>query len=633
MIKKILLSLLILVAATSAAHAAEESFSDRKAHLAEVSAVRIGYGSGTIRIVVDMTKKVNFVESYAENPSRMILDLQNSWLSPTVKREIELKSLAAKKIRVAQFDPSTVRIVIETMADTKSFHLEGGPKGHRFVIDVGNSEFKPNPEINQPQSDVSDLKEQQERELRERQERERLDRELKERQERERLDRELKEQQERERLDRELKERQERERLDRELKERQERELKERQERERLDRELKEQQERERQDRELKEQQERERQERELKERQERELKERQERELKERQERELKEQQERERQERELKERQERELKERQERELKERQERELKERQERELKERQERERQEQKERERRERELKEQQERELKEQRERERQEQKERERQERELKKQQERELKEQRERERREQKERERQEKRDKKNKDKDDQNKEVNEPFIELDNDLDKITALRGKTIVIDPGHGGNDAGAIGPTGVMEKTVTLKVSLELKKLLEAEGATVIMTRETDTTVSSKGAKASDIEELGARCEVANRAGADIFISIHADSFTRPEARGTTGYYYSKSTTGKGQKLADCIRRNLVEQLGTPSRGTQPCNFYVVKNTDMPATLIELGFISNKEEEQLLNSKEGVQKAAQGILDGIEDYFG
>ena len=198
---------------------------------------------------------------------------------------------------------------------------------------------------------------------------------------------------------------------------------------------------------------------------------------------------------------------------------------------------------------------------------------------------------------------------------------------------MKKITTLSGKIIVIDPGHGGNDAGAIGPTGVMEKSVTLKVALELRKLLEAEGATVIMTRETDTTVSYKGAKASDIEELGARCEVANRAGADIFISIHADSFTRPEARGTTGYYYGKSTTGRGQRLADCIRRNLVEQLGTPSRGTQPCNFYVVRHTDMPATLIELGFISNKDEEKLLDSKEGVQKAAQGILDGIEDYFG
>lgn len=260
----------------------------------------------------------------------------------------------------------------------------------------------------------------------------------------------------------------------------------------------------------------------------------------------------------------------------------------------------------------------------------------------------------RERKEKEKQEKEKQERRDKKDKDKDkdkekdtdksgdkdksddrdkDKDKDVETPFKDLDTDLEKITALKGKLIVIDPGHGGNDAGAIGPTGVMEKTVTLKVALELKRLLEEEGAEVIMTRDTDKTVSEKGAKASDIEELGARCEIANRAGAHIFISIHADSFTRPEARGTTGYYYGKSTSGNGQKLADCIRRNLVEQLGTPSRGTQPCNFYVVKHTDMPATLIELGFISNKDEEKLLDSKEGVQKAAQGIFDGIEDYFG
>ena len=551
MIRKILLSLLILIAATSAAQAAEQNFSERKANLAEVSGVRVGYGSGTIRIVVDLSKKVEFVESYAENPSRMIIDLKDSWLSPTVKREIELKSLAAKKIRVAQFNDTTVRIVIETMAETKPFHLDGGTKGHRLVIDVGNTDFKPNPEANKPKPNADALKQQQERDLKAQQERE------------------LKAQQERD------------------LKAQQERELREQQERE---------QDLARREQELKER------ERQLKEREEQELKKQQERELKEQQEKELKERQERER---ELA-RRERELAQR-ERELKEREEKELKKQQERELKER----------------------------------------EKQERELKKQQERELKEKRERDIKEQrehekmlKEKEKQERREKKDKDKkkdkaedDDKTAEVNEPFKGLENDLGEITALSGKKIVIDPGHGGNDAGAIGPTGVMEKTVTLNVARELRKLLEAEGAQVIMTREGDTTVSAKGAKASDIEELGARCEVANRVGADIFISIHADSFTRPEARGTTGYYYSKSTSGRGQKLADCIRRNLVEQLGTPSRGTQPCNFYVVKHTDMPATLIELGFISNKEEEQLLNSKEGVQKAAQGILDGIEDYFG
>ena len=66
---------------------------------------------------------------------------------------------------------------------------------------------------------------------------------------------------------------------------------------------------------------------------------------------------------------------------------------------------------------------------------------------------------------------------------------------------------------------------------------------------------------------------------------------------------------------------------------MIEQIKTPSRGTQPCNFYVVRNTDMPATLIELAFISNPEEERLLNSRDGIRSAALGILDGIEDYFG
>ena len=471
MIRTIMLSLLILFAATSAVHAAEGDFSERKANLTEISAFRVGYGNGMVRIVLDIGKEVEYTESYAEYPSRMIIDFKNTWLNPTVQRELTLKSVVATKMRLAQFNPTTVRLVVESMAETKLFFLDGGPKGKRFVMDLGRNEPVKKSDIDKKNQE--DAWQQQERELEERRQRE--------------------------------------------IKEREERELKEREERE---------------------------------------LKERQERELKERQERELKERQEREEKERELKEKQERELKKKQERELKKQKEREEKERREREKK--------------------------------------------------------------------------EKRDKKSKDKD---KDKQQPVTEVDKDLNEITALSGKRIVIDPGHGGNDAGAIGPTGVMEKNVTLNVSLELKKLLEAEGAQVILTRYDDSTVSPKGAAASDIEELGARCDVANRVGAEIFISIHADAFTRPEARGTTGYYYSKSTTGRGQRLADCIRRNLVEQLGTPRRGTQPCNFYVVKNTDMPATLIELGFISNKDEEKLLGSEDGVKRAAQGILDGIEDYFG
>ena len=541
MIKRfILLSLLVLFAVTQTAFAAENpSFSDRKANLAEFHSLRVGYGLGTVRIVLDLTRQVEFKESYVENPSRMIVDLQNTWLNPTVQREIELKSTVGKRIRIAQFDPSTVRIVIESMAETKLFFLAGGKSGQRLIIDLGSAEVKEEPELNKPDAERErELQAQREKELQAQRERELQAQREKDLQAQIDRDKEIQDAKERELRQRELElERREQAQRERELQAQRERELQAQQKREK----------------------ELEERERELEKRE----KAQREKELKEQREREVQEQRERDR--------------ERLEQEKREKKEREKLE-----------------------------------KEQREREKKERKERERLE-------------------KEQREHDKKSNRDKE-KDKD-KEREANQPLTELDEDFQSLMTLKGKTIVIDPGHGGNDAGAIGPTGVMEKNVTLKVALELRKLLEAEGAKVIMTRDTDKTVSAKGAKASDIEELGARCDVANRAGADIFISIHADSFTRPEARGTTGYYYSKSTTGRGQQLADCIRRNLVEQLGTPSRGTQPCNFYVVKNTDMPATLIELGFISNKEEEKLLDSDDGVKRAAQGIFDGIEDYFG
>lgn len=194
------------------------------------------------------------------------------------------------------------------------------------------------------------------------------------------------------------------------------------------------------------------------------------------------------------------------------------------------------------------------------------------------------------------------------------------------------ITGLAGHSITIDAGHGGNDSGAIGPTGVTEKRVTLRVALALQKILTSEGATVYMTRTTDTEVSPKGAAASDIEELQARCDVANQHDSDIFISIHMDSFTNGAAKGTTGYYYALGSK-KSRDLADKVRAGVIDQIGTPSRGTQSCNFYVVKHTDMPATLVEVAFISNPTEEKLMNSEDGVQKAAQGIADGIADFFG
>ena len=201
-----------------------------------------------------------------------------------------------------------------------------------------------------------------------------------------------------------------------------------------------------------------------------------------------------------------------------------------------------------------------------------------------------------------------------------------------LTEDVKFSPGVNGKKIVIDAGHGGEDSGAIGPSGVTEKSITLQIAKEVERMLKEAGAKVIMTRSTDTEVSPKHRQATDVDELQARCDVANKAKADIFISIHMDSFTSREASGTTGYYYTKGSASS-KRLAAAIQSELVSQLKTTSRGIKTCNFYVVKHTKMPATLIEVAFVSNPKEEKLLTSKKGVQKAAIGIVNGISDFFG
>jgi len=188
---------------------------------------------------------------------------------------------------------------------------------------------------------------------------------------------------------------------------------------------------------------------------------------------------------------------------------------------------------------------------------------------------------------------------------------------------------ITGKTIVLDPGHGGSDSGAIGPTGVTEKSITLRVATELRQLLLDAGAKVLMTRTTDVDVAPQ--PATDAGELQARCDVANQAKADIFLSIHMDSFSNGSAKGTTGYYYAKGSQA-GKRLADYVRQGVIDQIGTTDRGTKSCNFYVVKNTTMPASLVELAFVSNSQEETLMNSTDGIKKAAKGIFNGMSQYF-
>ena len=445
MVKKFLSSLLVfftmlfIIQETNKAEAEEtsqSSFSAQTAGMAEVKNVRYNMGNGRIRLVLDVTRRIDHKEMFLENPSRIVIDIDNAWIGKDVPKEIELNSTVVSKIRIAQFDKTVVRLVIETSAENNIFYLGGGDVGGRLVIDVGEGAEQPNfiDKLNEGGGSVTVKVEE--------------------------VDEPFKDngnsnkpeviKPDTPKTSEDKPEYTSDDKKDKDKKEKKEKKSK----------------------------------------------------------------------------------------------------------------------------------------------------------------------------------KDKKDKKDKKSKkdDKDDKDKS------DIDKKLDELTTLEDKIIVIDPGHGGNDAGAIGPSGVMEKTVTLKVALELEKLLLAEGAEVIMTRRTDVEVAPRGRHATDIEELKSRCDIANEAEADIFISIHADSFTNPAARGTTCYYFGEGSS-ESKELAESVHPALLEQLKTPSRGVKPCNFYVVRNTDMPAILVELAFISNPQEESLLNYKEGVEKAAQGIFDCIEDYFG
>ena len=186
---------------------------------------------------------------------------------------------------------------------------------------------------------------------------------------------------------------------------------------------------------------------------------------------------------------------------------------------------------------------------------------------------------------------------------------------------------LQGKTIAIDPGHGGSDSGAVG-TYSKEKDITLAISKKVASLLSAAGANVIMTRTTDVDVYAPYDGA--VEELQARCNIANAAKADVFVCIHIDSFDSPSAGGVTAYYNSKTPYDYG--LANYIHLQNMKATNFADRGVKTANFYVLLHTNMPATLLELGFISNPNEEKALNSDAQQQNFAESIVKGLADYF-
>ena len=174
--------------------------------------------------------------------------------------------------------------------------------------------------------------------------------------------------------------------------------------------------------------------------------------------------------------------------------------------------------------------------------------------------------------------------------------------------------------ICIDPGHGGADPGAVGPTGLKEKDVNLAVGLKLAELLKSI-AEVKLTRTKDIAVSLKD-----------RAAIANSWGADYFISVHSNSFTDRKVGGVETWAYAPG--GNGEKLAKAVQPELVKATGFANRGVKfNTAFAVLRDTKAPAILTETGFISNPTEEKLLRDPAFQAKVAKTIAQGVANHLG
>jgi len=227
---------------------------------------------------------------------------------------------------------------------------------------------------------------------------------------------------------------------------------------------------------------------------------------------------------------------------------------------------------------------------------------------------------------------------------------------------ISKLTPKRASkvTVVIDPGHGGRDAGAVG-NGYKEKDINLAVALKVARILRSKGYRVILTRTKDEYVS-----------LYARARMANRSGAHLFVSIHCNASRDPEASGMETYFLSESRTSEeravailensaikydigyvqpdepvGAILGDLLQNLLLEQSYnlamnihraalkmalTKDRGVRQAGFYVLKWVMMPSVLVELGFITNRKEAKKLASPSYQRRLARAIALGIERYI-
>jgi len=193
------------------------------------------------------------------------------------------------------------------------------------------------------------------------------------------------------------------------------------------------------------------------------------------------------------------------------------------------------------------------------------------------------------------------------------------------------------KVVMLDPGHGGEDPGAVSDySGVKEKDINLKIALKTKELLENEGFKVLMTREEDKLEYQPGTTniiQKRKQDLLRRKKMMDEGGADIVVSIHMNKFEKTQYYGAQTFYPPKSV--EGQKLATSIQKSLrenVDPTNTRSALEKKEQIIILKNYKTPTVIVECGFLSNPEEERKLQTEEHLNKIAFAIKEGIKNYF-
>jgi N-acetylmuramoyl-L-alanine amidase len=186
-------------------------------------------------------------------------------------------------------------------------------------------------------------------------------------------------------------------------------------------------------------------------------------------------------------------------------------------------------------------------------------------------------------------------------------------------------------TVVIDAGHGGIDGGSVGKfTGVCESELNLVYAYNLAEQFKQMGITSVLTRTDSNGLYDKNAKSLKKSDMQKRKEIIDKTNPDVVISIHMDSFALSSTKGAQAFF--KKGNNEGEVLANCVQNQLATTLSNAKKSAKVGDYYLVNCTNLPAVLVECGFISNKEEEVLLQTKAYQDKVCYGIMSGVLDFL-